>query len=150
MKQTLLTAVLLITSLLSFAQVPQGINYQAAVRNSDGEVLSNQQVGVRMSILESNVTTVYEETHSVITNNFGLVTMVIGQGTATQGVFADIDWSTGNYFIQTEVDISGGSNYQVLGSQQLMSVPYSMYAKEAESLKRNGSSNRTIIYTEGF
>lgn len=150
MKQTLLTAVLLITSLLSFAQVPQGINYQAAIRNSDGEVLSNQQVGVRMSILESNVTTVYEETHSVIANNFGLVTMVIGQGTPTQGVFADIDWSTGNYFIQTEVDISGGSNYQVLGSQQLMSVPYSMYAKEAESLKRNGSSNRTIIYTEGF
>jgi hypothetical protein len=150
MKQTLLTAVLLFTSLLSFAQVPQGINYQAAVRNSDGEVLSNQQVGVRMSILESNVTTVYEETHSVIANNFGLVTMVIGQGTPTQGVFADIDWSTGNYFIQTEVDVSGGSNYQVLGSQQLMSVPYSMYAKEAESLKRNGSSNRTIIYTEGF
>jgi hypothetical protein len=150
MKQTLLTAALLFTSLLSFAQVPQGINYQAAVRNSDGEVLSNQQVGVRMSILESNVTTVYEETHSVIANNFGLVTMVIGQGIPTQGVFADIDWSTGNYFIQTEVDVSGGSNYQVLGSQQLMSVPYSMYAKEAESLKRNGSSNRTIIYTEGF
>jgi hypothetical protein len=139
-----------LTAVFAYAQVPQGINYQAAIRNSDGEVLSNQQIGLRMSILESNVTAVYEETHSVITNNFGLVTVVIGQGTATQGAFADIDWSTGNHFIQTEVDLSGGSNYEVMGSQQLMSVPYALYAKSAGSVSGGGTGTFTHYIGEEF
>lgn len=150
MKQIILSTALLFATALVFAQAPEGFNYQAAIRNSDGEVLSNQQVSMRMTLLEANVSSVYQETHSVATNDFGLVNMVIGQGTVTQGVFSEIDWSAGNYFIQTAVDISGGSNYQVLGSQQLLSVPYSMYSKEAERLKTNGSTDRTFIYTDGL
>jgi hypothetical protein len=106
MKQTLLTTALLITTVLAFAQAPQGINYQAVVRDAGGNELVNQAVSLRMTILENNTTTVYQETHSATTNGFGLVNLVIGQGAATQGTFNTIDWSTGNYFAQIEVDVS--------------------------------------------
>ncbi len=129
MKQTLLTTALLITTVLAFAQAPQGINYQAVVRDAGGNELVSQAVSLRMTILENNTTTVYQETHSATTNGFGLVNLVIGQGSATQGTFNTIDWSTGNYFAQTEVDVSGGTNYSLMGSQQLMSVPYALYAE---------------------
>ena len=129
MKQILLTTALLITTVLAFAQAPQGINYQAVVRDAGGNELANQAVSLRMTILENNTTTVYQETHSATTNDFGLVNLVIGQGAATQGTFNTIDWSTGNYFAQTEVDVSGGTNYSLMGSQQLMSVPYALYAE---------------------
>jgi uncharacterized protein (TIGR02145 family) len=140
MKQTLLTTALLITTVLAFAQAPQGINYQAVVRDAGGNELVNQAVSLRMTILENNTTTVYQETHSATTNGFGLVNLVIGQGTATLGAFNAIDWSTGNYFAQTEVDVTGGTNYALMGSQQLMSVPYALYAESAGG----GSGNVNI------
>ena len=113
----------------TIAQVPQGINYQAVVRDASGNQLSGQAVSLRITILENNTATVYQETHSATTNGFGLVNLVIGEGTATQGAFNSIDWVTGNYFTQTEVDVTGGTNYVVMGSQQLMSVPYALYAE---------------------
>jgi hypothetical protein len=146
MKQTLLTTALLITTVLAFAQAPQGINYQAVVRDAGGDELVSQAVSLRMTILENNTTTVYQETHSTTTNDFGLVNLVIGQGTVNQGVFADIDWSAGSYFAQTEVDVSGGTNYALMGSQQLMSVPYALYAETS-----GGSASNTLdgAYDEG-
>ncbi|MDB4655513.1 hypothetical protein OAE48_01570 [Flavobacteriales bacterium] len=143
MKQTLLTTALLITAVLAFAQAPQGINYQAVVRDAGGDELVSQAVSLRMTILENNTTTVYQETHSATTNDFGLVNLVIGQGTATQGTFNTIDWSTGNYFAQTEVDVSGGTNYSLMGSQQLMSVPYALYAKNTDSWTVNADTTYT-------
>ena len=113
----------------TIAQVPQGITYQAVVRDASGNQLSGQSVSLRITILENNTATVYQETHSATTNGFGLVNLVIGEGTATQGAFNSIDWFTGNYFTQTEVDVTGGTNYVVMGSQQLMSVPYALYAE---------------------
>jgi hypothetical protein len=150
MKQTLLTTALLITTVLAFAQAPQGINYQAVVRDAGGNELENQAVSLRMTILENNTTTVYQETHSATTNDFGLVNLVIGQGTATQGVFADIDWSAGNYFAQTEVDVSGGTNYALMGSQQLMSVPYALFAESSGSVSGGGSGTFTHYIGEEF
>jgi hypothetical protein len=146
MKQTLLTTALLITTVLAFAQAPQGINYQAVVRDAGGDELVSQAVSLRMTILENNTTTVYQETHSTTTNDFGLVNLVIGQGTVNQGVFADIDWSAGSYFAQTEVDVSGSTNYALMGSQQLMSVPYALYAETS-----GGSASNTLdgAYDEG-
>lgn len=123
------TMLLLLAGNAVLAQTPQGINYQAVVRDAGGNQLSNQAVSLRITILENNTTTVYQETHSATTNGFGLVNLIIGQGSATQGAFNAIDWSTGNYFAQTEVDVTGGTNYAVLGSQQLMSVPYALYAE---------------------
>ena len=145
MKQTLLTTALLITTVLAYAQAPQGINYQAVVRDAGGNELANQAVSLRMTILENNTTTVYQETHSAATNGFGLVNLVIGQGTATQGAFNAIDWSTGNYFAQTEVDVTGGTNYALMGSQQLMSVPYALYAESAGGVGLNSNSTVTDI-----
>ena len=133
MRKLLLSMSIVLTVAFAYAQVPQGINYQAVVRDGGGNELANQAVSLRMTILQNNSTTVYQETHSATTNDFGLVNLVIGQGTATQGAFNAIDWSTGNYFAQTEVDVTGGTNYALMGSQQLMSVPYAMYAESAGS-----------------
>jgi hypothetical protein len=133
MRKLQLTIILLWCAMASFAQVPQGINYQAVVRDASGNQLVNQPVSVRMTILQNNAVVVYQETHAATTNDFGLVNLVIGQGTVDQGVFAAIDWSAGNYFAQTEVDVTAGGNFLVMGSQQLMSVPYAMYAQTAGS-----------------
>ena len=93
MKKLLLSISIVLTSVLAYAQAPQGINYQAVVRDAGGNELVNQAVSLRMTILENNTTTVYQETHSATSNGFGLVNIVIGQGTATQGAFNAIDWS---------------------------------------------------------
>ena len=145
MKQTLLTTALIIATVLAYAQAPQGINYQAVVRDAGGNELANQAVSLRMTILENNTSTVYQETHSATTNGFGLVNLVIGQGSAIQGAFNAIDWSTGNYFAQTEVDVTGGTNYALMGSQQLMSVPYALYAESAGG--GNGNVNISVSQT---
>ena len=128
------------------AQAPQGVKYQTVVRNSAGVAIENQNVSIRFTVLQSSVngTAVYTETHAAITNSLGLVNLVIGQGSATQGSFNNIDWATGPYFIQTEVDVAGGSNYVVAGTQQLMSVPYALNTKTDESLVGGGSG------TNGF
>ena len=129
MKNVLYIVAMCFFAVAAKAQVPQGINYQAVVRDASGNQLSNQAISLRITILENNTTTVYQETHAVTTNGFGLVNLVIGQGSAIQGAFSSIDWSAGSYFAQLETDVSGGSNYLVMGSQQLMSVPYALYAE---------------------
>jgi hypothetical protein len=129
MKNILPLIAFMLVAAATIAQVPQGINYQAVVRDASGNQLSGQAVSLRITILENNTATVYQETHSATTNGFGLVNLVIGEGTASQGAFNSIDWVTGNYFTQTEVDVTGGTNYVVMGSQQLMSVPYALYAE---------------------
>src|SRR5690606_9188794 len=71
------------------------------------------------------------ETHNASTNANGLLSLVIGAGTVQSGTFSSIDWGNGPYFIKTETDISGGTNYTLTGTQQLMSVPYALYAEKA-------------------
>jgi hypothetical protein len=146
MKKLILLICLFVTTNTLFAQAPQGVNYQAVVRNSAGVAVETQSVSIRFTVLQNSVngTAVYAETHAAITNSLGLVNLVIGQGSATQGSFNNIDWATGPYFIQTEVDVAGGSNYVVAGTQQLMSVPYALHAQTAESLVGGGSG------TNGF
>lgn len=119
-----------------FAQAPEKMSYQAVVRNAAGELVSEQSVGMRISILQTNITgtPVFEETHAVTSNANGLVSVEIGMGT-TSDDFSTIDWSTGTYFIQTETDPTGGSNYTISGTSQLMSVPFALHAKVAESVE---------------
>lgn len=125
-----LFAVLLFTFCGLFAQSPEGFNYQAVVRNTAGEVLSNQSVGIRMTLIQgsANGNVVYRETFTKTTNSFGLIDLIIGEGNATTGSFSTIDWAAGPYFLETAIDQNGGSNYSVLGTSQLMSVPFAMYA----------------------
>ena len=123
--------VLCLTAL--FAQAPEKLTYQAVVRNAGNALVTNTQVGVRVSVLQGSASgsAVYVETQTATTNANGLMTVEIGGGNAQQGVFADIDWANGPYFLKTETDPSGGSNYSVTSTQQLLSVPYALYAKEA-------------------
>lgn len=113
------------------AQAPQGMNYQAVARNSQGNILQNQQVGLRFSIrdITINGSVVYQETHSAVTDQFGAFALVIGNGSAVQGTFASILWANGAKFLQVELDVAGGVNYINMGTTQLMSVPYALYAQ---------------------
>lgn len=119
------------------AQVPQGFNYQAVARNATGALLQNQSVNVRVSVISGTPSGViqWQETHSVITNNFGLFTLIIGQGTTTglgaSSSFSSINWSGANYYLKVEIDYSGGSSYTDMGTLQLWSVPYAMVAQNA-------------------
>ena len=131
MKRFLLSLVAITTlSLNSLAQAPESFNYQAVVRNAVGLILNNQTVGMRLSIQQGSIggAAVYIETFSSTTNGYGLVNLEIGTGTTTDD-FSMIDWGSGPYFIETAVDVSGGTNYSVMGTSQLMSVPYALYAK---------------------
>ena len=107
---------------------PPGIPYQAEVRNESGEVLANANVNVRFTLheLTANGTVSYKETHALTTNELGLFAATIGAGTPTQGTFAGINWSQTTKFLQVEVDT--GNGYITMGNQQLMSVPYALYA----------------------
>ena len=118
--------------LLSFGQAPEGFKYQAVLRDAGIAVISNQSVGVRLTIEQGSAggIVVYTETFSPTTNSYGLVNLEIGTGTTTDD-FTAIDWANGTYFIETAVDASGGSNYSVMGTSQLMSVPYALYAKSS-------------------
>jgi len=118
------------------AQAPSKMSYQAVVCNGAGDLVINSSIGVRISVLQgsSNGTAVYSETYTPNpqTNAQGLLSFEVGSGTPQTGTFNNINWAAGPYFIRTEVDITGGSNYQVLGSQQLLSVPYALHAKTAD------------------
>lgn len=144
-----------------FAQAPEKMSYQSVIRNSNGLLLGNQAVGIQISILQgaADGDSVYVETHSVTTNVNGLATLEIGGGNVEMGSFENIDWSNGPYFLKTETDPNGGSNYTITGVNQLLSVPYALYAKKVESYSDygyvtnlwagdlNGNNPLTIAYT---
>jgi uncharacterized protein (TIGR02145 family) len=134
----LFTQLMVMTITLSVvAQAPQKISYQYEVRNSSGILVIDQSVGIRISILQgtSTGTEVYKELYNpnLQTNTSGLVTIEIGGGIPITGTFSAIDWSSGIYFLKTETDPSGGTNYTISGTIQLLSVPYALYAKNVAS-----------------
>ncbi|MEJ2902685.1 collagen-like protein [Pedobacter panaciterrae] len=132
MRSTFFTLVFILFAGLQWASAQdgfKGINYQAVARNTNGTVLSNQAVKVKISILggSANGPVQYMEEHSANTNQLGLFTLQIGKGTPGTGAFTAIPWQNANQFAKVELAIGGGS-YNALGSTQLMSVPYALYA----------------------
>ena len=121
----------LFVSSLLFSQAPEGINYQAVMRNSSGNLVTNSTVAIRVQIRQGSATgtTVYQERQSVASSSQGLINMVIGAGTPQVGTFNNINWAVGPFFVNLGVDFSNGVIYQDFGTQQLMSVPYALYAK---------------------
>ena len=113
-----------------FAQAPQKMSYQAVIRNSSSVLITSTPVGMKISVLQgsSTGTPVYVETQTPSTNANGLVSLEIGTGTVITGTFATINWATGPYFIKTETDPTGGTAYTIAGTNELMSVPYALYA----------------------
>ena len=135
MKKLILSLVAIATiALTSFGQAPEGFKYQAVVRDASSNILTNQAVGMRLTIQQGSVggTTVYTETFAPTTNGYGLVNLEIGTGT-TSDDFSTIDWANGPFYIETAADITGGTAYSVMGTSQLMSVPYALYAKTSGS-----------------
>ena len=118
-----------------FAQAPQKMSYQAVIRDTNGNLVTNHAVGMKISILQGSPTgsTVFQELYNPNpqTNANGLVSIEIGTGIPVTGTFSGIDWSIGPYFLKTETDPSGGSSYTISGTSQLLSVPYALYAKTA-------------------
>jgi len=132
-----------VISLNCWGQAPQKMSYQAAIRNSTNNPVVSSAVKMKISILQGSATgtVVYAETQTTTTNANGLVSVEIGGGTLVSGSFTTIDWSTGTYFIKTETDPTGGTNYTISGTSQLLSVPYALHAKTAQSI--TGTINET-------
>ena len=128
---TFFAMVLMISTIM--AQVPQKFTYQAVVRNANGQLVSSLPVGVRISILSGSASgiPVYVETQTVNTNQNGLFTLSIGDGTVSQGTMSGIAWNEGPFYLKTEIDPNGGTAYSVASTQQLLSVPYALYANQA-------------------
>ena len=137
MNKVCTTIVGILISLNIFAQSPEKISYQAVLRNSENILVANQQLGMQISILQgadvNSAISVYSETQRPTTNINGLVTIQIGNGT-TSDDFSTIDWGNGIFFIKTETDLAGGTDYTISGVSQLLSVPFALYAKTAENI----------------
>ena len=134
MKKLLLIVVLLVgIASQNHAQSPQKFNYQAVIHNSSNELVSNQKVGMQISILQGSATgeAVYVETQTPVTNANGLIAIEIGTGT-TSDDFSAIDWNSGPYFLRIEVDPEGATSYSITGITELVSVPFALHAKTAE------------------
>lgn len=114
-----------------FAQAPEKMSYQFIVRDSSNNLLTSTSIGMQISILQGSAkgTTVYVETQTPSTNANGLVSIEIGNGTEVSGDFTTIDWTNGPYYIQTETDPTGGTNYSITRTSRLISVPYALHAK---------------------
>ena len=135
-KITLIFISLWLMTMVVIAQTPQAFKYQAVARTSTGNLIQNQLVAFRISILQGSPsgTLLYQERHTTNTNNYGLANLDIGNGTVLSGIFSSINWSLGQMYIKVELDPLGGTTYQNMGTTQLLSTPYSRYSTMAESL----------------
>ncbi len=151
MKKITLSLVMITIALTVIAQTPQAFKYQAVARDNGGNVLANQNVSFQISILEGSTsgTAVYVETHDTITNEFGLVNLEIGNGVVVSGVFEEVDWGDGLYFLQIEMDETGGTTYQLMGTSQLLSVPYSLYSESTGDTTRWKKNNEDLYFNNG-
>jgi hypothetical protein len=150
MKKLITIVITVLITASVFAQAPQKMSYQAVVRNNNDQLVTNQAVGIKISILQGSAsgTAVYTETQAPTTNTNGLITLEIGNG-ITSDVFSVINWTNGPYFIKTETDptTSGGTNYTITGTSQLLSVPYALHSKTAESLTGGITETDPIFVT---
>ncbi len=141
MKNISLFIIALLTTFSLSAQAPQMMTYQSVIRDASDALVANTTIGIQISILQGSPTGLasYIETHSPMTNVNGLATLEIGNGTPVTGSFSGIDWSNGPYYLKTEIDPTGGTAYTISGTNQLLSVPYALYAETSGS----GSGSET-------
>ena len=130
MKKLYLIIALIATTVI-LAQAPQGFNYQATVRNNSGQLVLNQNVLVKFNIYQNSATgtLVYSENQSATTDDLGHINLVVGQGTATTATFSTINWGSGSYYLG--IELNSGNGYLTMGTTQLLSVPYALYANSA-------------------
>lgn len=151
--KSIFTTLLLITTISTFAQVPQAINYQAVARDASNNLLVNKNIGMRISILSGSTTgtNVYSETHVATTNASGIFNIEIGRGNIVSGNLPNIQWYAQPHFAKIEIDANGGTNYQLVGTSQFLSVPYALFAENTAMIFRPGrivdgsNNNDTLV-----
>jgi len=137
----------LLLAISSFAQAPEKMSYQAVIRDAENALVTSQQLGMQISILQGDVA-VYEETQTPTSNTNGLVSLEIGEGTVISGSFTAIDWSADTSFIKIETDPAGGTNYTITGTSQLLSVPYALYAKTSSDSSAVAENSDKVSYSD--
>lgn len=137
----------LITARHMLAQVPKQFHYQGIARHTDGQPFSNQTLQIKISILPAvdALEADYEEKHQVITNAFGLYTLSIGAGQVIRGSMQQVAWENGNQFMRVAVDLKGNGQYAQLGTTQLLSVPYALYADKAGNASGKRAGNQHYL-----
>ena len=138
MKRYILLLTTIISAIAMYGQTsppPEAFKYQAIVRNVDGEPQGGINVSFQVTLKEISCTgaPVYQETFSVMTNDYGLVNLSIGNGNTVSGTFSSISWGASYHYIDVAMDINGGTDYTPMSCTQLLSVPYALYAKESGS-----------------
>jgi hypothetical protein len=143
MKKVVLSVTIVLLCIISIAQVPESFNYQAIPRNG-GAIYPEQAMKVMISILSGSPTgsSVYTETFNATTTSLGLLNLQVGKGTPVSGNFATINWSSNSFYLKVEIDPSGGTNYLVMGTTQLLSVPYALHAKTVAEFNYNNLTNK--------
>lgn len=143
MKKIFYTLLFCSLCFLGNAQAPVGFSYQAIIRNTSNQLVSNSMVSIRISILQGNADgkSVFSELHTTATNVNGLVTLMVGKGIYISGDFSSVDWSKGPYFIKTETDPAGGTQFTISGTTQILSVPYALHATTADRLSTTNTHN---------
>ncbi len=149
-------------NLFAYSQTPQAFNYQAIIRDNSGNILANRSVSIQLSIIDGvpDGPTKYSENHSVTTNQFGLVNLQVGKGIIQSGSFETIEWGTNDFYLQVAIDQSGDTNFIILGTSQLLSVPYALYAENVKNkddadadstneIQKIWLSNDTIFLSDG-
>ena len=139
MKYTLLFILsALLLPLFITAQAPQSFKYQTVIRDASGQILVNQQISLRISIVAGGMEgeVKYTESHQVTTNSLGLIALNIGEGTVETGDWTAISWGSAEHFVRIELDAGGSTDYQLMGTSQLLSVPYALHAQTAENVPR--------------
>lgn len=121
-----------------YTQAPQSVSYQAVATNDNGLELINHNLGIRATVVQGSATgpNIYQETFNVYTDDFGLFTVKIGNGVYSGGTvndFAAINWGAGPFWLRIEMDETGGTNYEFMGANQILSVPYSIYSDYADT-----------------
>jgi hypothetical protein len=153
MKKVFTLGLITVMTVTAFAQAPQKMSYQAVVRNNSSQLVTNHAVGMRISILQGTPsgTPVYVETQTATTNANGLATIEIGGGTIISGTFSGINWTAGSYYLKTETDPNGGTSYTIINTNQLLSVPYALFSKTAQTAINSQwtSSGSNIYYNSG-
>jgi hypothetical protein len=131
MKRIFIFLLFLIGAVSLFSQAPEGFSYQAIVRDPVGNPWANKPVSFRFTIIQGTPAgaSIFQETHNLSTDSFGVVSLIINNGTGKVGTFETISWGSDSYFLKVEIDKTGGTSYSDVGTTQLLSVPYALYAK---------------------
>ncbi len=147
----LLTLSFSLLNLVNAQTPPNAFNYSAVARNAAGQPIATTTIGIQITILKTSPTgaSQYSENHFVNTDAFGLFNLVIGAGAVQSGSMATIDWSNDNYYLKVGMDAAGGTNFLTMGTTQLLSVPYAMYAKSAGSFSGGTGITITSVSSAG-